>query len=78
MNVWEDARVVRGMRAQLEMRRKRLERHPSLPSIRLAPGGCDRNRHRRHRKCVPRPKASSAIVYQRIYCVALDATCDRD
>ena len=26
MNVWEDARVVRGMRAQLEMRRKRLER----------------------------------------------------
>ena len=26
MNVWEDARVVRGMRAQLEMRRKRLAR----------------------------------------------------
>jgi 2-keto-4-pentenoate hydratase len=26
MNVWEDARVVRGMRAQLETRRKRLER----------------------------------------------------
>ena len=25
MNVWEDVRVVRGMRAQLEMRRKRLE-----------------------------------------------------
>src|SRR5262249_44141205 len=26
MKVWEDARVVRGMRAQLEMRRNRLER----------------------------------------------------
>jgi 2-keto-4-pentenoate hydratase len=26
MNVWEDARVIRGMRAQLETRRKRLER----------------------------------------------------
>ena len=26
MKVWEDARVIRGMRAQLEMRRKRLER----------------------------------------------------
>jgi 2-keto-4-pentenoate hydratase len=25
MNLWEDARVVRGMRAQLEMRRKRLD-----------------------------------------------------
>src|SRR5262249_36569913 len=25
MNLWEDARVVRGMRAQLELRRKRLD-----------------------------------------------------
>ena len=24
MNLWEDARVIRGMRAQLELRRKRL------------------------------------------------------
>jgi 2-keto-4-pentenoate hydratase len=28
MNVWEDARVIRGMRAQLETRRKRLESGP--------------------------------------------------